>query len=277
MSKPDEKREPGRWRMLALLGVAAALLFGVAWAQRPDGRLHVYLLELPGDGLLLQSPAGRYVLIDGGRDPALLALQLGRHMPLWRRDLRATLLTAPGGRRLPGQVAALARYRVELALVPPELPNTGTAGEWRRLVAANNTPVAALRPGMRLALDGATLTVLDVAAGDEGGAVLLLSYGATAVLLHTGGSAGDQAARSVAGRPLDLLVYPWQRSLDPDLMAALRPRAIAFTSAYEAPTPALLSYGDRRRYSSRLYHTDNDGTIELISDGRKTWIATQSE
>lgn len=262
-------------RQPLLLVIVAGLLALAAWYQRPDGLLHLTVLPTPGDAFLIRTPAGRAVLIDGGRDPAQLPLMLGQRLPFWQRELHAVLLTRGDGQRLPGQVAALARYRSVLALAPPELGVRGTAAEWRRLLAVTGTPIATLRPGQRLALDGATLTVLAANPGDAGGAVLLLSYGRTRALLHSGGPAGDAAAAAAAATPLDLLVYPWQRTLDTPAIAALQPRAIVFSEAYEAPAPALLSYADRRRYSPRLYHPKNDGTIELVSDGRRAWIVTE--
>jgi hypothetical protein len=267
---------PPLWRQLAAPALCLLLLLGAAWLQRPDGRLHLTLLPAPGDAMLIQTPAGRFVLIDGGRDPAVLALLLGRELPFWRRDLHAALLTRADGQRLPGQVAALARYRAGLALAPAGLPSGGAAGEWRRLIAAERIPARALRPGQRLNLDGATLTVLAAAEGEAGGAVLMLTYGATRALIHSGGPEGDDAALGAAGPPLDLLIYPWQRELDTPLIRALRPGAIAFSAAYEAHAPALLSYNDRRRLSPRVYHPANDGAIELVSNGRRAWIRTES-
>jgi hypothetical protein len=263
---------PAPWRRLVRPAAIVLLLAVVALAQRPDGRLHVYVLATPGDAALIQTPAGRFALIDGGGDPANLTLLLGRLMPFWRRDLRATLLTSASGQRLPGQVAALARYRPELALTVAGLGTGGFAGEWRRLVAASERPALTLTPGQRVTLDGATLTVLGARAGDEGGAVLLLTYGSTRVLFHTGGPAGDTDALRAARAPLDLLVYPWQRDLDTKLVAALRPRAIVFSEAYAAPAPALLSYAARRRYSPTVFHPGADGQIELVSDGRRAWF-----
>jgi hypothetical protein len=270
----DERPVP-LWRTLAAPLGCLALLAAIAWGQRPDGRLHIYILATPGDAALVQTPRGRYVLIDGGRDPALLTMVLGRLMPYWRHDLRAAILTGAGGQRIPGHVAALARYSPALALAPPALGPGGFAGEWRRLTAEAGGATAALAPGQRLELDGATLTVLGASPGDEGGAVLLLSYGATRVLFHSGGPTGDPAALRAAGRPLDLLVYPWQRDLATETVAALAPQAIVFTAAYEAPDPALLSYAARRRHSPRVYHPAADGQIELVSDGRRTWIVTK--
>ncbi|MBX0327439.1 hypothetical protein K2Z83_07080 [Oscillochloris sp. ZM17-4] len=253
-----------------------ACLLAVAWAQRPDGRLHVYFLDTPGDAVLVQAPSGRFALIDGGGDPALMATTLGRLMPFWRRDMAAVALTRADGAHLPGQVAALARYRPDLVLGPPGMPAGGVAGEWLRLVGAQGAPLRALRPGARIGLGGgATLSVLGVSAGEGGGAVLLVEYGAARVLIHGGGPDGDAAAMAAAGKPLAAIAYPWQREFDTPLLAALRPRAVAFTSAYEAAEPALLSYAERRLVSPALYHEKNDGTVELISDGRSVWFATQ--
>lgn len=269
-----EKTRPPRRARLLLPVACIVLLAAAAWLQRPAGSLRIHLLAAPGDAALIETPAGRFVLIDGGRDPAQLTLQLGRHMPFWRRDLLAVVLTGGDGQRLPGQVAAITRYRPGLALAPPDLGSRGTAAEWRRLIGAEGVPARALRVGQRIDLDGATLRVLAAAPGEEGGAVLLITYGATRVLLHTGGPPGDAAAAAAAGPPLDLLAYPWQRPLDTPAVAALRPRAIVFTAAHEAHDPALLSYADRRRHSPRLYHPALDGTITLTSDGRRAVIAT---
>jgi hypothetical protein len=273
MQNPTPPPRPRRGPLLAALACGLALALA-AWLQRPDGQLHVHVLAAPGDAVLIQTPAGRFALIDGGADPAQLALLLGRHMPFWRRDLLAAVLTEGGHRRIAGHLAALARYRPKLALAPPGLGRGAAAGEYRRLLAAAAAPARELRAGQRLDLDGATLTVLAAAPGDDGGAVLLLTYGATRVLLHTGGPAGDRAALRAAARPVDLLVYPWQRPLATPAVAALRPRAIVFTAAHEAADPALLTYADRLRHSPQVYHPANEGTVTLSSDGRRALVMT---
>lgn len=256
--------------LLVLIGLV--VLLSAAWAQRPDGRLRIWLLDTPGDAALLRTPGGAHILIDGGGDPAQLALLLGRHMPYWQRDLALVVLTRPDAARLPGQVAALARYRPALALAPPDLGARGAAGEWRRLIVEQGVPARRLAAGQQLTIDGVRLQVLGFNPGDDGGAVLLVRYGATQVLFHTGGPAGDDLARSIAGGPLAALVYPWQRELETPLVLALRPQATIFTRAYAAAEPALLTYADRRRLSPQLFHPQNDGTIALTSDGRRVVI-----
>lgn len=254
--------------IVGLLGVLAA----IAWQQRPDGYLHLSLLTVTGDAALLRTPAGRFVLIDGGTEGDQLLLLLGRLMPFWQRDLQAVILTGTDSKRVPGQVAALSHYAVGYALAPPGLGRTGYAGEWQRLLGAHATPVARLRPGQRFALDDVVFVVIDVQEGKEGGVVLLVTYGTTRVLFHTGGRDGDQAALRAAKDPVDLLIYPWARELQTSAVQQLRPRAIAFSSAYSTEHPVLLSYAERRRFSPQVQHPRADGRIEWMSDGRTARI-----
>ncbi len=271
----SEAKTPARWQRLLLPSICLLLLGLIAWIQRPDGLLHLYILKTSGDAALIRTPRGAYVLIDGGNDPVQLPMLLGRLMPFWQRKLRAAVLSSGPGQGLAGQVAALSRYHADLLLVDPALGQQGIAGEWHRLVAASSGQVRPLQSGQQLELDGAWLTVLAANSGDDAGTVLLLSYGATHVLWHTGGPAGDQAALQAATKPLDLLLYPWQRELATPTIAALRPQAIVFSPTYEAPSPALLSYADRRHYAPQIYHPQADGQLEWFSDGRRSQLKAE--
>lgn len=259
--------------MLSLLVRAllcATMLGAVAWWQRPDGRLHIIFLDTAGDAVLIQTPRGDFVLIDGGADPAALATLIGRRMPFWQHALGAVVLTAPDNARLPGQVAALARYDAALALAPPALPQNALVREWLRLLSDQRTPVRNARPGARLDIGGATIRVL--AAGDDTGIALIISYGRTSVLLDPTGATTDAPPEV---RPISALAYPWELALPADLAAAWQPRAIVFTTGYGADEPPLLTMNERAVGGAAVYHPKLNGTIELVSDGRRLWINTE--
>jgi beta-lactamase superfamily II metal-dependent hydrolase len=263
-------------RLLLLVGVLALLLAGLAWWQRPDGRLHVLFLDTPGDAVLILTPRGGAVLVDGGADPVELALHLGQRLPFWQRDLEAVVLTQGGAQRLPGQVAALERYRARLALAPAALPDTAAVREWRRLLEQQHTPLHVAQPGDRLALGGALLTVLAADAADEEGLVLRLDYGATSVLFGGASGSASEAALLAQARPVTVLAFPWQRDPRSALLAAWQPRAVVFMSAYQQPQPAQLTFYERMR-DIPLYHPDLDGTIELVSDGQTACIRREHD
>lgn len=275
--------------------VAAALLLALAaaaWYASPDGRLHVYFLDTPGDAFLIQTPRGGFVLVDGGEDPALLALHLGRRLPFWQRHLEAVVLTRSDAARLPGQVAALARYRAAVALAPPDAGGARSEQKsanrssglqssteelqatWQRLLEEQATPLHTARPGARLNLDGLTLTVLAVET-QAAGLVLRLDYGRTSVVLNGAGDITTDAALLADAQPITALAYPWQRELDTPLLAAWQPRVIIFTSAGEASEPALLTMAEREIHGAAVYHERVNGTVELISDGRRVWVLTE--
>lgn len=287
------------------MGVALVVL---AWLGPPDrGRLHIFFLDTPGDAALIQTPQGGYVLIDGGNDPSRLALHLGQHMPFWERGFEAVVLTQADEARLPGQVAALARYHAGLVLAPsqwqrddgewesldslfeasPTVPPAAVQGstdvqrsymeQWGQLLAEQRAPVHIARRGDRLAIGGSVLSVLAAGSNTAPGLVLQLEYGAARVVF-AGASDEESEAQMLADahapNPVTVLAYPWQREMDTPLLAAWQPRAIVFTTAQEREPPALLTYAERAQSGAALYHSALNGTVELVSNGEQAWIET---
>lgn len=256
----------------ALIALALACL---AWRAWPDGRMHVYFLEARGDAALIQTPSGRFVLLDGGTDPAALTAALGRHMPFWRRTLDAVVLTSASGAQLPGQVAALTRYPARIALAPPLTGRGALLAEWRRQLQASGTRVQTLRSGAWIDLGGASLRVLAASAGDQAELLLRLDYGATSVVFDQGGEAAEQALANTSLRRADLLAFPWQRDPRIPLVQALRPRALVFTDGVQADQPAELTFLERAVGGAQVFHERLDGTITWTSDGDRAWVEAE--
>jgi beta-lactamase superfamily II metal-dependent hydrolase len=277
MTKTPTDPPPSRQRKLAIqLGLLAAALLLLAWRAQPDGRLHVIFFETAGDAALIQTPAGGYVLIDGGGDPAALTAALGRRMPFWRRALDMVVLTSPDSKHLPGQVAALARYHAAAALAPRVSRHSATLDEWLRLLEEQRARFRAARAGDRLDLGGAALRVLATGDGDESGLMLRLDYGTTSVIFdHSGGEADEETLAAVGPASATLLAFPWQRDPRTAIVEALRPRALIFTDGQEADRPAELTMTERAVGGAAVYHERLNGAIEWISDGRTSFIITE--
>lgn len=262
-------------RIALLVGLLALVFSTVAWWQWPDGRLHVLFLETAGDAVLIQTPAGGFVLVDGGADPATLATLLGRRMPFWKRNLEAVVLTLPDGQRLPGQLAALARYQVGVALAPPGMHASAGVTEWQRLLKDQGTAVRVAHLDQQLRMGGMTLKVLAMGDGDEAGLVLRIDYGRTSVLLAGAGGEMDDELLLKRAQPLSALAFPWARPLPDTLLDATKPRAIVFTDGFQSKHPALLTTLDRSAHGATVYHERLNGTIELVSDGTQMTVRTE--
>lgn len=256
-------------RFAPRIGVIITTLLLLTWIQRPDGHLHVFLPALKGDAALVQTPAGRYLLIDGGADPDALVTALGRSMPFWQRELALVIVTSFSGQHLPGQVAVLERYRVRRALAPPAAAPSALFDAWRQELQRNQTPVTILRTGQRLVVDQVTLRILDC--NDEG-MLLRLDYGATSVVFaHT--VTPDMLDRQMTRRT-SLLVYPWQRDPHTVLVESLHPEIIVFSDGYQTRHTPQQTYHERAIGGARLYHERVNGDIEWISNGRRAWMVT---
>ncbi len=102
-----------------ILAALVCVLGVLTWELQkfPDGRLHLYALDVgQGDALLIVTPSGRTILVDAG--PDLMALQrLGEVLPLLRRRLDLIVLSHPHLDHLGAFPDVLDRYKVGAALL----------------------------------------------------------------------------------------------------------------------------------------------------------------
>lgn len=278
-----------RWFRPIPAGLALVVVLGaITIGAQPDGRLHLTVLDIgQGDAILVESPSGRTMLIDGGPDPELTLRRLGANAPFFARRIDLLVLSHPHQDHVAGLVEVLDRHRVGVLL------HAGIGFEnpaFDRLLAdASNTavPVRLARAGQQLALDATTtLEVLfpseaDASAplpeGDinNGSVVLLLRHGAFTALLTGDAEAPVEAALIGRGvlQPVDVLKvghHGSHSSTTPALLEAIRPSLAIISSGegneYGHPAPetldALAAHGP-----IQVRRTDREGDIEVVSDG----------
>ncbi len=78
---------------------AAAIALVLMWAMcfsRPDRKLHLWLLDVGhSNAVLMQTPGGAHVLVDGGRFPSRLLSAIGDRLPYFDRDIEILVITHP--------------------------------------------------------------------------------------------------------------------------------------------------------------------------------------
>jgi competence protein ComEC len=206
---PDRRSEVRQWAggkvgWSSFLGAGAVMtLLVVAWGRgQPDGQLHIHFLNVDrGQGLLVQTPAGRHILIDGGASGQQLNVMLGRRLPFWKRTidvavareeplqgLSAVLARRPAGQLLHGPV-------IDLMTIPPE-------------AAEGSQPLVG---GQRLHMgDG---VILEVVASESGEPWLRLEHGNLAVWLPDDGEALVLPAGVQPGDTVPLAMVLWGSSV----------------------------------------------------------------
>ncbi len=284
--KPDER--PEWWRSLAAswLGniVVASVAIGAlatwnVYLHAPDGKLHVTFFDVGhGDAVLIQTPSGRYALIDGGPSPNRLAESLGRILPVGTRTLDVVVAASPTPASLGGLPGLFDRYALTQVVMAGEAGRGSAYREWAEGLASRSIPTMQAEAGQQFDLgEGALLTVIEVR---EEGALLRLDYGNASFLFAVALDAktATQIATSVAVAPATVLLAPRHggvNSISTLFLDAVNPQAVVI--AVGAGNPA----GDPQAETLALFEgrtalrTDQHGTIAFATDGEQLWVEAE--
>jgi competence protein ComEC len=296
---PDERqawlarlRQAAMTPAVGILGLALAVLLWATALSRPDGRLHVWFLAVgQGNAVLIQTPRGAHLLVDGGENPTQLRTAIGDRLPFYQRDLDALFVTQPK----PGTIAALPplfdRYNVRTVI------SSGLAGKdetYRALldkIGSSGAQTIVATTGYRLQTDdGVTIDVLNPPGKpgptdnpDDAALVLRLTYG-DATFLLTSELSPQRVESLLASRQYlraAVLLLPSNGREKPNTdawLAAIGPQVAVVEaeagSRTALPAPHVLDYLGAKQIP--VYRTDMQGTIEIASDGQQLWISTAS-
>ncbi len=176
----SQKRLAGlRKQLRPELGLAGlGLLAVLAWTlvlHRPDGRLHLSLFNLPdSQAVLIQTPNGSRILIDGAPSANALGGVLGRRSTPLDRRLDALLVSTSRSAALEGLPLLAERFPVGQVLWAIAPPDKRAAARLQDLLLEQDIPQAVLSPGQQIQLDeGVVVTVL---AANADSAALLLEW-----------------------------------------------------------------------------------------------------
>jgi competence protein ComEC len=267
---------------LAGLFIFTILIWQLVFTQ-PDSRLHMSLLnvstqERSGHAILLITPSGRRVLVNGGYFTSLLSDALGRRLPWADRKLDWLVVANTNSDELAALPRTIERYHPDNVLwAGTTHGNSVSRNLWESLTTAQ-IPVTIAEAGHALELgDNAQLRVLSV---NRRGAVLLLEWHNFRALLPLGLDLdyieGTDFGREIGAVNVLLLaesgylpVNPpeWITNLDPQLIL-LSVTADDYTGL---PSPETIQA--IQDYS--VLRTDLNGWIELTTDGEQMWVEVE--
>jgi len=285
-------RDSGGGVKLPVLGLAAGLLL-LLWAATqhlPDGKLHVAFLDIgQGDAILVTTPNGRQILIDGGPSPAKLGQRLGEEMPFWDRSIDVVISTHPDADHITGLVEALDRYRIDTILISDADSSSSLFDEWNeRLQAHAYRPTLAWQ-GMRLRLDKAVEAIVlnpgpaveNLDSPNDHSVTLKLTMDAVSFLLSGDAEIPAEQAMINSGQDLRATVlksphHGSKTGSSAAFLEAVNPQIVVISVGKENrfghPAPEVLQrYAD---YGITVLRTDKLGTVTLITDGKQLWLET---
>lgn len=273
-----------------LVIMAVVLIIVLAWAhisRLPHGALVLEVLDIgQGDAILITTPHGRRVLIDGGPGQSVLR-ELGATMPFLSRKIDVMVLTHPHADHVDGLVPVIRRYDVgQLMVTGITYPNAA----YTSLLKSARAPSLYGSPSLTLAdddrdfiLDGVTFDILypfepflgeTISNANNSSIVILVSYGEHRILL-TGDAEVEEEAELVEAHDrgeIDLRAdvlkaghHGSRTSSTPEFVERVDPEVAIISSgeenSYGHPHPETLETFERLEIEVR--RTDKEGSVMM--------------
>lgn len=276
-SLPKTPKVPG-------YGAIAGGLVVVIWAQwggATPGTLRIDFLDVrQGDAILVTTPGGVQVLIDGGPSGPELARELGATMRPWDRTLDAIILTHADQDHLAGLPEILDRYTVDSVFTNGRLRDS----DLFHLFAGRAATVETFSAGSVRTVDGVRFEVvwptadLETDSDNEASIVLRVSYGDFSVLL-TGDVQGDALATLMRTTDLRATVlkvpHHGSKTTRTDFFAAVSPAlaviSVGCENQYGHPAESTMQALEHMD----LLRTDVNGRVSVVSDGRSIDVTAE--
>lgn len=271
---------PGRAGLVGML-LLLPLALGVwrAVFLRPDGLLHLTVLDVgSGDALLIRTPGGQHVLIDGGPSSTRLSDALGRRLPFWRLGLDWLLVAGTSAEQVGGLPYVVERFTPQQVLWAGPATADYAALTLQEKLAEGQIPVTAAQSGQVLELGGGAS--LEVLAVTRRGAVYLLSWENFSALLPIGVEFESIKAlvndRRIGPATALLLADSGYAPLNPPgwiwrwhpQLVLLSVEAGDYDGRPDADVLAALD-------GYNLLRTDQNGWIEISTDGEQMWVEVE--
>ena len=263
-----------------LVGLLIALL--LVWRAAstiPDQRLHITFLDVgSADAVLIKTPSGKHVLINGGPSVTTLSDELGRRLPTFNRKLDWLIIAGTGEDDVAALPRVIERYPPDAVLWSGNTQASFSSGVLNEYLSVSDIQVINAEPEQSLQLgNGTTLRVLT--AGPRG-AILLLEWKNFRALLPIGMSfeALDELRNGATVGPVNVLLLAdagyaasnpedWISNLNPELVLL----SVDAADDNGMPDSEVLEFVK----DFELLRTDHNGWIEITTDGTRMWVSVE--
>lgn len=139
--------------------VVISVLFFVVW-QSDNNTLRIYFFDIgQGDGMLIRTPSGQNIVIDGGPDNGFIA-KLGQALPFYNQTIDLLILTHPHDDHLLGLVEVTKRYQVKQILYSGALHSTNAYLDWLNIIKEKKIPLKIAQAGQQFFFNDLELKVI---------------------------------------------------------------------------------------------------------------------
>jgi len=291
---------PMKWG-IAILVTIAVLVWALVFTAPERGKLRVSFIDVgQGDAIIIKSPSNHYILVDGGPNPDVTCLALGKAMPFWNRNIDMIVLTHQHDDHANGLIEIVQRYNVNQALYPPDQLNKAKnvdylpgSTELRDTISENSIRCITAQTGQIINIGGAVIEVLNppktIYEGtdsdiDNNGVVLRVSMGQISFLLSAD-LYWDGELRMVCEQPmlqstvLKVGHHGSKSSTTPYYLSTVNPQVAVISvgagNRFGHPSEETIENLNTYVGKDMVFTTMERGTITFTTDGQRMWVETE--
>ena len=260
---------------LATLTLLTIQVWRVAFAL-PDDRLHIIFLDAgSADSILIQTPDGQNILINGGEKISTLSADLGERLPPLQRELDWLIVASPQEEDLAALPRTLERFPPQQVLWSGNREASYASRALDKYLSNNGIPIMVAETEQSLEL-GENLFLRIQASGTRG-AVILIEWDSFRALLPIGMDFESlEESKKLGEISLLLLADSGYAPLNPpEWIDALQPQLIVLSVAaddeYGLPDRSVLAAVEN--YS--ILRTDLNGWLHITTDGEQMWVESE--
>ena len=261
--------------MVASLAIIAIQVWRVAFAM-PDGRLHITFFDAgSADVILIQTPDGANILINGGERISDLSSALGERLPPFHRELDWLIVASPQEEDLAALPRTLERFPPSDVLWSGNREASYASRYLDEYLTVNGILITDAERGQSLEL-GENLFLRIQATGTRG-SVLLIEWNSFRALLPVGMDFRSLDETQKLGEMSVLLLADsgYAPINPPEWIDALHPQLVILSvdGGDRAGLPHNATLDAVEDYP--LLRTDLNGWIHISTDGTQMWVESE--
>lgn len=281
----------GKISLCGILVATSFLSIILIFSSVSPHKLEVAFLDIgQGDAILISTPSGKQMLVDGGPTNKILE-ELGRHVSYFDKTLDVIVATHPDADHVTGLIPVLEKFDVSTVVLSPSTGHTGIYADVKKHVDVEG---ANLHIGARGDVidfgDGVVAKILYPSKNysekkddtNDASVSMIVSYGEESLLL-TGDLPSTQEGELIrAGLTKNITIYKAghhgsKYSSGEQLLSYIRPEYSVISAGsdnkYGHPNPEAL---DRlQKYSRETLSTKERGAITFFLDGTSLTFKTE--
>lgn len=260
--------------LLITLSLFYFLVSFTSWRESSYFRL-VFLDIGQGDSILIVTPHGQTILIDGGPDASVLK-KLGTVLPFWLRKIDLVILTHAHDDHLAGLIDVLKRYQIKQILIGNYNNETPLTKVWRDELIKSKSEIIKAREGMIFNFsDNCSLKILSAAeaATDENDLSVVSLFSCLNKNIFLGGDASAKIESKINISKVDIAKISHHGSMTSNSQAFLdkiNPNlaviSVGVNNKFNHPSPVIV---DRLSTGGvNIFRTDQLGSVYFLANNK---------